>query len=231
MSNRKHHTHLSLEERRQIYFMLGRQVSVCEIANKLKRHHSTIYREIARNTYYEEEDHKNNGYYPLCAQEYYRRRRQSLRLFNRYPELKSFVIEKIQSYWSPDQIAGYLKRMGMKGYYACMETIYRFVYSQEGQSLGLYRYLFKARRHRRLKYGCKPQPSRVPDHHGIAFRPEEINKRLIPGHWEGDLMIFNREHGKYNLTSLIEFWLRTITGALARLPGQSASPYQDYRRI
>lgn len=95
--SKKHHTHLSLEERRQIYFLLGRKVSACEIARKLGRHHSTIYREIQRNSYWDEEDRKYNDYYPLCAHEYYRRRRQSLQLLWRNPDLKAFVIEKIKA--------------------------------------------------------------------------------------------------------------------------------------
>ena len=73
---RKKHTHLSLEERRQIYFLLGRKMSAVEIARQLNRHHSTIYREIQRNSYWDEDDHKNNDYYapasnvkasPQCA--------------------------------------------------------------------------------------------------------------------------------------------------------------------
>lgn len=52
MVQKKHHTHLSLEERRQIYLRLGRKTSAVEIAKKLGRHHSTIYREINRNMYF-----------------------------------------------------------------------------------------------------------------------------------------------------------------------------------
>ena len=92
----RNHTHLSLDERRQIYFMLGRKMSAVKIAYELGRHHSTIYREIQRNSYFEEDDHKMNDYYPVNAQEYYRRRRQNLRLLERYPDLKSFIIEKIK---------------------------------------------------------------------------------------------------------------------------------------
>ncbi len=133
MVQKKHHTHLSLSERRQIYLMLDRKISVCEIARRLGRHHSTIYREIRRNTFHYEDDPFVCGYFPMNAQEFYRRRRQSLQLFVRYPDLKAFVIEKIRSYWSPDQIAGYLKRLGMAMFYACAETIYRFIYSAEGK--------------------------------------------------------------------------------------------------
>ena len=93
---KKNHTHLSLADRRQIYFLLGRKTSVCRIAEILGRHHSTIYREIQRNTFWDK-DHFNNGYFPVNAQEFYRRRRQSLQLFCRYPELKDFVIEKLKA--------------------------------------------------------------------------------------------------------------------------------------
>jgi IS30 family transposase len=88
-------------------------------------------------------------------------------------------------------------------FYACAETIYQYVYSAEGKENGLYRYLFKGRSKRRRRYSRKPW-DRVPEHHGIAFRPEIVNSRATFGHWEGDLMIFDRIHGKTNLTSLIE---------------------------
>lgn len=204
---KKHHTHLSLSERRQIYVLLGRKTPVCEIARQLGRHHSTIYREIQRN-YFSDDDPLNftfnSGYFPVNAQEFYRRRRQSLQLFLRRTDLKTYVIEKLKIYWSPEQIAGYLKRMGVQGFYACAETIYRLIYSDEGRELGLYQYLFKGRKNRRRKFGRKPRGTRIPEHHGIAFRPEIIAGRQTFGHWEGDLMIFNREHGSTNLTSLIE---------------------------
>lgn len=205
MEPKKHHTHISLEERRQIYQMRGRKISAVEIAKKLNRHHSTIYREINRNMYYEEDDHKMNGYYPLNAQEYYRRRRQSLQLFKRYSELRSFVIDKIKAYWSPDQIAGHLKDMGIHMFYACAETIYRFIYSAEGRELRLYSYLFKGRKSRRKAYSRKPRGNRIPEEMGIRFRPDIIRTRETYGHWEGDLMIFARKEGsKSNITSLIE---------------------------
>jgi IS30 family transposase len=155
--------------------------------------------------YFEEDDHKMNGYYPLNAQEYYRRRRQSLQLFRRYPDLKAFVVEKIKEYWSPDQIAGYLKDLGIQMFYACAETIYRFIYSAEGKELKLYSYLFKGRKHRRKAYSRKPRGTRVPEEYSIVFRSEIVKSRNTYGHWEGDLIIFSRKEGsKSNVTSLIE---------------------------
>lgn len=54
---------------------------------------------------------------------------------------------------------------------------------------------------------CRNRGTRIPDHHGIAFKPEIAGRQTF-GHWEGDLMIFNREHGSTNLTSLIERKIR-----------------------
>ncbi len=55
----KHHTHLSLSERHQIYVLLGRKVPLSQIASVLGRHHSTIYREVQRNTYWDDDIHYN----------------------------------------------------------------------------------------------------------------------------------------------------------------------------
>lgn len=60
----KHHSHLSLSERRQIYILLGRKTPVSQIAVLLGRHHSTIYREIQRN-YFSDDDPFNSGYFPV----------------------------------------------------------------------------------------------------------------------------------------------------------------------
>ncbi|MFT6527374.1 MAG: IS30 family transposase, partial [Celeribacter sp.] len=38
----------------------------------------------------------------------------------------------------------------------------------------------------------------------IHNRPEHIKDRSTFGDWEGDLMIFRREHGKANVASLVE---------------------------
>ncbi|MFP4098447.1 MAG: hypothetical protein ACLFU1_06645 [Alphaproteobacteria bacterium] len=50
-----------------------------------------------------------------------------MRLLWRNVELQKFVIEKLKSYWAPEQIAGYLKRLGIRGFYACMETIEDYI--------------------------------------------------------------------------------------------------------
>jgi transposase, IS30 family len=84
------------------------------------------------------------------------------------------------------------------------ETIYQFVYSPEGRALALHRHLLRARRLRRRRFGRKPRSPKIPQARTIGQRPAAIGQRREPGHWEGDLLIFRRTHGKANLTSLVE---------------------------
>lgn len=199
------YNHLSLDERRKIYFWREEKISVNEIARRLGRHRSTIFREIQRNTFFCEEDKTLNGYSHMNAQEFYRRRRQKQQKVETLPGLKDFIVSKIKEYWSPEQIAGYLKYIGHNGLYACHETIYRFVYGPEGKELGLYRYLFRSRKYRARRAGRIPRDLRgIPENMLIKNRPDHIDLRQEFGHWEADLIMFRKELGKANVTTLTE---------------------------
>jgi IS30 family transposase len=84
------------------------------------------------------------------------------------------------------------------------ETIYQFVYSPEGRALELHRHLLRARRLRRRRFGRKPRSPKIPLERTIGQRPAEIGERRELGHWEADLLVFRRAHGKANVTSLVE---------------------------
>jgi IS30 family transposase len=79
---------------------------------------------------------------------------------------------------------------------------------------------------------CRNRGTRIPDHHGIAFKPEIAGRQTF-GHWEGDLMIFNREHGSTNLTSLIERKSRytMLAKNTDRHPGRKAVSRATINRI
>src|ERR1039458_10716451 len=76
------HTHLNLEERRQIFLLVNSKAPVQRIAELLGRHHSTVYRELARNTTYHEEPFLR-GYFHMNADYFTRQRRQRLRRLDR----------------------------------------------------------------------------------------------------------------------------------------------------
>ena len=90
------------------------------------------------------------------------------------------------------------------------ETIYQFVYSPEGRALALHRHLLRARRLRRRRFGRKPRSPKIPFERTIGQRPAAIGHRRELGHWEADLLIFRRAHGKANVTSLVERQSRLV---------------------
>ena len=196
------YTHLTLAERREIYRLRSAQIPVAVIAQRLDRHPSTIYREISRNWMHDEEP-LYQGYFHVAADMQARARRQRLGKLSRHLALAVYVIDCLKAAWSPEQIAGRLRISGAPERVS-HETIYRFVYGAQGQHLGLYKDLPTARCRRQTRYQRKPRGVFIPAGNTIEQRPPEIAARTSFGHWEGDLMMFRRELGQHNVTSLVE---------------------------
>jgi len=83
-------------------------------------------------------------------------------------------------------------------------TIYRYAYSRDGRAEKFYQHLPRHRRNRRPQgtrkhYGCQ-----FLDELAIKHRPEAVGDRVQFGHWECDLVMFRKEIGKANATSLVE---------------------------
>jgi len=196
--------HLDLDARRTLFRLVEARTPVGEIARRLGRHPSTIHRELGRNRF-RDGDRGFCGYFPLNAQDLARRRRQRRRKLVMNDGLRAHVTERLEAGWSPQQIAGRLKREPTGGGASvCHETIYRHVYGPEGRRDGLYRHLPKARRRRGGRYGRRPRSASIPRERWIENRPAEVGTRETFGHREGDLLIFRKEHGKANVTSLVE---------------------------
>jgi IS30 family transposase len=198
------YSQLTLADRRRLHHLVERKVPVNEMARLLGRHRSTIYREIRRNTFRDHELPEYSGYFSTVADDIAKERRRRLRKLRRHPHLRRMVIERLKAYWSPEQIAGRLLADSVSLVRICAETIYRFIYGKEDYGLGLYRYLPEARRKRRPRGSRKPRNSVFPASHRISQRPDFIDDRTQFGHWEGDLLIFERDFGHANLTSLVE---------------------------
>ncbi len=198
------YTQLTLADCRRLHHLVARKVPINEMARQLGRHRSTIYREIRRHTLQDHEFPEYSGYFSTVADDIAKERRRCLRKLRRHPHLRRMVIEKLEAYWSPEQIAGRLLADGISLVRICAETIYRFIYGKEDYGLGLYRYLPETRRKRRPRGSRKPRNSAFPASHRISQRPDFIGDRSQFGHWEGDLLIFERGLGHANVTSLVE---------------------------
>lgn len=198
---KKHYRHLSHEDRIIIYEYLYQGYSIQEIASIIGYHKTTVYRELHRNS-------SEVGYEPGKADQIYRLRKlHRPTKFDRNPELKSFVIEKLKDDWSPELIDGYLRRKTKK----CIisyETIYRFIYSKEGLELKLYRHLIRKRRFRYPRIKRRRKTIMKDRKKSINSRHPSIDKRKHYGHWEGDLILFR--HTQANLITLRERKSRLI---------------------
>ena len=134
------------------------------------------------------------------------------------------VARKLRSNWSPEQIAGWLKRVfpGHDGMQVSHETIYRSLFIQARGVLKkeLMAHLRSRRGMRRGKQSTTAGQTRghIPDAVSIRERPAEIEDRAIPGHWEGDLITGSKNS---YVATLVE--RQTRYTILVRLKGKDSA--------
>ncbi|MFE6332566.1 IS30 family transposase [Streptomyces sp. NPDC057798] len=182
-----------LREGERIYIAdrLREKATVRAIAGELNRSPSTISREIRRNR------HPANGQYrPFAAQARAdaRRPRPKAGKIRQNPELRSFIQNRLDLRWSPEQICQALRAQfpDRPEMHVVHETVYQALYVQGRGELR--RDLAKALRTGRVRRKPRRQAQqRQPRFRDpmvmISERPAEAEDRAVPGHWEGDLII------------------------------------------
>jgi IS30 family transposase len=180
---------LTLAEREEISRGIASQEPLRSIAMRLGRSPSTISREINRNGSvhdYRAAQADQAAWDKAC-------RPKSCKLADN-SELCRIVAAKLQSNWSPQQIAGWLKRAypQEESYQVSHETIYRSLFVQARGVLKkeLLQHLRTQRTIRRSKHATMKQSGlgQITDTVSIRERPASVEDRAIPGHWEGDLL-------------------------------------------
>lgn len=188
---------LGQKERDQIFLFKKKGITNVDIALKLGRDKSTISRELRRNTH-----QKFHQYLPDTAGRKAAKRKErgrKARYVVKDAVLKRKIIRLLKRGWSPDLMAGRLKRA--KHTSLNQESIYQFIYSLEGRKQNLRQYLRRAHRIRRKKNGRKHhKDSRIPNRVGIEKRPKTAEKRRQFGHWEGDNVVYNRHRRALSTT-------------------------------
>ncbi len=178
----KSYNQLNLKEREELYKKLQTGIVKTEIARQIGRDKSTIYRELARN-----KDSCDLGYLPDRANDMAAKRKSShAKKLDSEIGLKNIVIDKLKLGWAPEAISGRMK-LEDTPFKVCKETIYQFVYSNEGSCLNLYKYLPWQRIKRGVIFGRKPRRGVIPEATSIHERPRNINERKSFGHFEADL--------------------------------------------
>jgi IS30 family transposase len=108
-------------------------------------------------------------------------------------ELKNQVFSLLAFEWSPEQIAKRLKRQYPHDIrmHISHESIYTYIYCLPRGELKkeLIGYLRREQKERRRRGGVYEKRGNIPDMVSIHERPEEVASRIIPGHWEGDLVV------------------------------------------
>mgnify|MGYP000507039495 CR=1 FL=1 len=207
---------LSLSEREEISRGIVAQRSIRLMASLLGRSPSTVSREIRRNGGYDR-------YRAARADERAwdgARRPKRCKLATQ-PRLRQVVAMKLGLNWSPEQIAGWLKR-AHPGDGSCQvshETIYRTLFIQARGALKkeLLQHLRRTRAMRRGRSHTQKTAThgRIKDTVSIRERPASVEDRAVPGHWEGDLII-----GSHNsqIATLVERQTRYVM--LVRVPSK-----------
>lgn len=177
---------LTSRERDQIALYHTQRISNSEIARRLGREVSTIGRELKRNRWGED-------YVAIHAQEQSHLR--AVRVAHSKQPLKNrdvyeYVTARLRDGWSPDQIAGRLRRDHPDDphFFITAETIYRWIYQPEQMKRDdpWYGYLRRKQKKRKKYKGRTVHRAHIPDRVSIHARPEEINSRAVFAHWEGD---------------------------------------------
>jgi len=190
--------------------MLSQKCSFNGIAKALNRHVSTISREVSKGgcskyTYRASKAQRR-------AQRNASKRKTGKRRLNNEQRLWKYIRHKLaKKKWSPRQIAEELKKdypldMTMR---ISPEAIYTYIYVLPKGALKKELTTCLRRNHKRRhkqSRGIKMERN-IEDMLSIEERPQEVADRIIPGHWEGDLII-----GKNNrsaLGTLVERTTRT----------------------
>ena len=110
------------------------------------------------------------------------------------PRLRQAVASKLRLNWSPEQIAGWLKRSrpGDGCNHVSHETIYRSLFVQARGVLKK-ELLGHLRSKRTIRRSQRTDPNgdrrgQIKDIVSIRERPAAVEDRAVPGHWEGDLL-------------------------------------------
>lgn len=223
--------YLNEAERWQIACYLKDGLKVSEIAIRLGRHRSTIYREIARGAV-EQQYKSKNDYHPIrivydpdVANDVTRanqRRKGALPKLAYDPDLLAVIDDHmLKDHWSPETIVGRLDREGALTTKVCFKTIYNYVNAGR----------MRTKPENLLRKGMQKSPKKDEKNYEpksmntkgtpIDLRPKEISKREEFGHWEGDTVHSGTKTGStWCIYTFVE--RKTRFGLAFRMPNASA---------
>lgn len=180
-----HYTQFTRDERVSLATLLSSGVRQKDIAARIGKGASAVSREIRRNS------GMDGVYRPGAAHRKTKERRTRAKYeankIERHPELRRKILKKLHRYWSPEQIAGELKRR-----VGCAvishETIYDWIYA-ERPDLKRYLRCRKGKYYRKRGTKLREKQREEGKKTRIDLRPVIVEERTRIGDWEGDTMM------------------------------------------
>ncbi len=220
--------------------------SASRIARELGRHPSSISRELRRNGC------NDGAYRPSKADRRTRGRRSRSRRNRRFGPADFRLVEGLLPHlWSPEQIAGYLKRHELLS--ISHETIYQHIWRNKRYGGRLHEFLRCAGKQRRKRYGRYDSRGRLAGKRHISERPASVEARSETGHWEIDTMMGTgskdcivtlverrtgytligklHDRSKSELTERTVWLIRKHAGRFQTITADNGTEFHDYKRI
>jgi IS30 family transposase len=200
-----------LADREEISRGLVNNETFEQIAKRLGKDKSTISYEVNRVGMSKETYRDHKAHWFSQKQRKQQGRKSKLR---ENAELRALIHKQLKLRWSPQQIVQFLKKdyTRRKDMQVSHETIYTYLYVLPRGALKkeLLSYLRQQRKYRRKRNNRAKEldnRGKIPEMISIEERPKEVEKRTVPGHWEGDIIL-----GKWKqsaLGTLVERTTRT----------------------
>jgi len=209
----KRYRQIGYEERLKLAELREKCYSIGQIAIALGRSKSTISREVRRN------QAPPGQYWPDTAQRLRMNRCQRPCLLDTHEPLQEFVLTKLQChYWTPEQIAGWLRFRQTELPSVSHETIYAWLYKGQQKKEKLWKFLPRHKAKRGLRKCAKGKVSRIPNRVSIHERPKDVENKENFGHWEADLVSF-RKNSQHIVVARERATMFTLS---SRLPSKKA---------
>lgn len=210
----KTYTRLTEEERYQIYEGVTEKRSHREIASLINRHHSTVSKEIKRNT-------GCRGYRPNQANEKAKQRHKDKpRHIKLTADVQASITVNLNKDWSPEQIQGRLKSEGLE--MVCATTIYGFIQKDKASGGRLHKHL-RHRKPYKKRTGSTETRGQIVGRVSIDERPSIVDEKVRLGDWEADTVI-GKGHKGVLVTLADRVSKKTLIG---RAPSKHASVVTD----
>ena len=234
-----HYSHITASDRMSIQALLAANLSCRAIARQLNFHHSSVSREVIRGKSCASATAASYRAGRAQARSVARRTAAGVSRRKLGTDVKTplwrTVVDGLRCHWSPEQIAGKLPRMNAAAtavppqladkLSVSHETIYCAIYAMPRGTLRseLVSLLRKSHKTRLPRARGSARAGGLPNMTSIHLRPPEVAARIVPGHWEGDLIkgAMNRS----SVGTLVERTSRYVM--LVKLDGGCATDILD----